>query len=329
MVNFQNKENVLRRLYSEEALIQNLIYLDVNKLYSMSSQIFEGVTEYIINKKHHGVEESETQKGPVTSGKVLGDIIRNNETVSEGRVLNDYSFSLFQKKLLDQGKVKILNQSDVNINLHDLKLNSFVAITSTVTFNDMRSIKNTIGNFNRIGRALAYVTTRDELTQLVNALGELGKGADDIAAKKIIDARIKILSNPDALQKDSGLYQDPTFVSELGAILDYGFQEQLEVQLDCDGKIFSANLKREYLRENEELIIRKYARKTEVEFVLFGVVTQLNSVVRDAKPIPDDPKIKEALMGMIDLMAGLESTFTGRLANEVIIDPIALYTELK
>lgn len=31
-------------------MIKNFIYLDEEKLYSLSSQIFEGVTEYVLNR---------------------------------------------------------------------------------------------------------------------------------------------------------------------------------------------------------------------------------------------------------------------------------------
>ncbi len=124
------------------------------------------------------------------------------------------------------------------------------------------------------------------------------------------------------------MYYDPTFLADLAATLEYGYQDQFEVQMNCGEKVFSANLKREYLREKEDLLIRKYARQTEVKFVLFGVITQINSIQLEAPVVGDNPKIKEALMGMVRLLSNLESTFVGRLENEIVIDPIALYSEL-
>lgn len=38
--------------------------------------------------------------------------------------------------------------------------------------------------------------------------------------------------------------------------------------------------------------------------------------------------IKGALMNLISSLIGVESTFTGRLENEIIVDPIAIYVEL-
>jgi hypothetical protein len=115
-------------------------------------------------------------------------------------------------------------------------------------------------------------------------------------------------------------------------VLNYGFQDQLEIQMELDESIFSANLNRSFLREPEELIVRKYSRKTEVEFTLFGIITQHQrdefEEQDDLEKNEDYENIKEALMNLVSSLSDVENTFTGRLSNEIIIDPIALYTEL-
>ena len=93
-------------------MIKNFIYLDIDKLYSMSSQIFEGITEYIVGESASEVERSEAQKGPVGSGRVMGDILRHNDKKSEKRFLHDYSYSLFEEKLLKDGKILDLTDKE-------------------------------------------------------------------------------------------------------------------------------------------------------------------------------------------------------------------------
>jgi len=93
--------------------------------------------------------------------------------------------------------------------------------------------------------------------------------------------------------------------------------------------IVSANLKRECLREDEELIIKKYSRQTECSLVMFGIITQYKrDKLDDIKELNNHSSLKEALMNMVANLTNVEETFIGRLSNEVIIDPIALYTEL-
>ena len=68
-------------------------------MYSLSSQIFEGITEYVLSESRETSEESESQKGPVGSGRVVGDILRSSQRVSERKYLHDYSYTLFEKHL--------------------------------------------------------------------------------------------------------------------------------------------------------------------------------------------------------------------------------------
>lgn len=137
---------------------------------------------------------------------------------------------------------------------------------------------------------------------------------------------IKIIEQ---LAKEQGLQQDQAFLDNLALILDYGFQDQLDIQMQLIDFMVSANLKRDCLRENEELIIKKYSRRTECSFVMFGIVTQYKrDKLEDIKETDSTLSIKEALMNMVAHLTNIEEGFIGRLSNEVIIDPIALYTEL-
>lgn len=76
----------------EDMIAKNLIYLDEEKMYSISSQIFEGITEYILNEEREVVDKSETQKGPIHSGKVLADVLKKENSSTQtfsGRLLNE------------------------------------------------------------------------------------------------------------------------------------------------------------------------------------------------------------------------------------------------
>ena len=146
--------------------------------------------------------------------------------------------------------------------------------------------------------------------------------------------RLKSLNNVENLAQSGGLRHDPTFMKKLGYLLQYGFQDQFEVRMNTGLYTFSANLKREYLREHEHLLIRKYSRLPDQPFVLFGTIAQ-----RPSKPDNDEDgeenseaadfqHLKEALMGMVGALSEVEPTFSGKLANEIIVDPIALYREI-
>lgn len=308
-------------------MIKNFIYLDEEKMYSLSSQLFEGVTEYVLNESLSGKDESEEQKGPVGSGRILGDILRNSERKTEKKFLNDYSFTIFEKKLLEDERVSIVPGTVLTEQFSENK--SFIKITSKATFNDIDSINATLKNFNTIGKALAHVTNFKEIAAVREQLEKAKQSTHDRNGKSKLQAQFKSLTNINKLAAESGLQHDQKFLDDLALLLAYGFQDQLEVQMNNDGKIFSANLNRSFLREPQELVIRKYSRQTEVEFTLFGIVTQYQrEKLEHLEDKEEHGSIKEALMNLVSHLSNLEATFTGRLSNEIIIDPIALYTEI-
>lgn len=309
-------------------MIKNFIYLDEEKMYSLSSQLFEGVTEYVLNESISEKGESEEQKGPVGSGRVLGDILRNSERNTEKKFLNDYSYTIFEKKLLDDGLVFVTPDADqaVEENIGNM---SFIKITSKATFNDINSINETLKNFNKIGKALAHVTNFKEISAVKEQLEKAKQNTKDRNKKSQLQTQFKSLTNINKLAMESGLQQDQGFLNDLALLLSYGFQDQLEVQMNLENRIFSANLNRSFLRESEDLVIRKYSRQTEVAFTLFGIVTQRQrDKLEELEENEDFDSIKEALMNLVSHLSNLESTFTGRLSNEIIVDPIALYTEI-
>ena len=198
----------------------------------------------------------------------------------------------------------------------------------------MNMIKNTIKSFNEMGEALAYVTNFDKLSAVRQELDELIDSSSDRNAKARLRQRKKALENLEQVATSAGMRQDPKFLEKLGFLLDYGFQDQFEVRMSPGAYTFSANLKREYLRENEHLLVRKYSRFPEEQFVLFGTIAQSPSTPDggDSGTKSADetaPKhIKEAVMGLVEVQYGIEDSYFGKLENEIIVDPIALYREI-
>lgn len=121
-------------------------------------------------------------------------------------------------------------------------------------------------------------------------------------------------------------------MKHLGFILNYGFQDQFAVQIPIGSYTFSAECKRDDFREDEHLLVRKYSRYAEKEFVLFGSVSQSSNKAVDNQEIENEviefQHLKEAIMFLIEKLTVVESSFVGRVNDEIIIDPIAIYREI-
>ncbi|WP_163561038.1 hypothetical protein [Halomonas sp. NO4] len=312
--------------------LKNFIYLDEYKMSSLSSQLFEGITEYLVSANRSASEESEQQKGEIGSGRIFADALSKDSSTEEKKVLHDYLYSKFENRLLENEKVLIVKGGSECDLLAEIPKYPFIKITSKAIFNDINSIKATLTNFNVLGEAFAYVTNFEKLKEVQSQLEEAKRNTKDRNEKARLQQEYKSITNIKNVAKETGLHQDEKFLEKLNYLLSYGFEDQFEIQMNGSDRICTANLNREYLRENESLLKRKYSRITEKEFVMFGVVSQANNSknidIEGEEEVDEERSIKDALLNLVEHLTNLENQFTGRLSNEIIIDPIAIYTEL-
>lgn len=315
--------------------IRSFLYLDNYKMYSISSQIFEGLTEYIMKNKVTTITDSESQKAPFGSGRILGSIVGSEIGESEKRFLYDYSYNLFEQELIDSNKVLEIDASNILDNAAKISDFSFVKIKGRIVFNDLKIIEETFSEFNSVGEALGYITEKANYDAEVGVIDDQIKGIKDrnqkSKARNLLNSRGKFTE----YLKEKGLQLDANFLKHMSYILNYGYNQQFEVQMPINSangmKLFSAQLNRDFLKDDEKRIIKKYSRATEKEFTLLGIVTQMSdnrqnimqSLITDSAS-----NMKEAIMNIVYTLGNVEDTFTGKLNYEYIIDPIALYLEI-
>ena len=312
-------------------MIRSIIYLDEPKLLSLSSQVLEGLTEYLLTEKTSSKEQQEKQKGPIASGRELADAIRSTETSVERRVLHDHAFSMFERKLTDnQVLLDVPTGNEQAVTISSIDASSFIRVQGPAKFIDAAKLSALLKVFNSLGESITYVTKNEEMKALSKALDDLKAVTKDKVKLAQITKQQKEATDPGLLAQAAGLYQDPKFLEHLRILTTFGFSDQLEIQQKIDGILYTACLKRECLREAEDLVIRKYSRKTEKSLVVLGLVTQTASDgpvdlgASDSKP----ENMKEALINMIDHIAMMEASLSGKSNKEVIIDPIAVYVSL-
>lgn len=322
--------------------IKLFTYLDEYKLYSISSQLFQGLTEYIVHTKGQLHDEEETQKGPIGSGKLIADIFKEEKTTQEKKNLYDYAFNLLEDELVKNNNVLEINESKLDTieNANDF---SFIKITGKAIFNDMKIVSKTIEEFNTFGEALGYLTMQESYKDQVQEFNDQLKDIKDRNQKAKAKHYIKSKSAYRQYLKDSGLILDDEFIKNLKYVLDFGYQGQFEVKIPFDDSknkyLFSTILNRDYLKEEVFELISKYSRKTEKEFTIFGILTQNDRIFPKDEDIEDEEEknyeespessvMKEAVLNIVDKLTNVETTFTGRLSYEYIIDPIAIYREI-
>ena len=195
---------------------------------------------------------------------------------------------------------------------------SFVKIRSKIFFNDIKKVKSVVEKFNELGEAVAYMGYTEEIK---NA----GESKTNRNKKSTVNRNF--IKN---FAKQQGLYVDREFLEKLALILDFGFQDQFKILMDIGSYSFGAECNRKYFRDDEFSLIRKYSRFPSMEFVLVGIITQwIGEPRKYEKENPDSKNINENVIFLTQALSDVESEFSGKLENEIIIDPIAIYNELQ
>lgn len=309
--------------------IKSFIYLDEYKMYSISSQLFEGLTEYILSGEKESITESEQQKGRIGSGRVMGDILIKEKNSLEKRFLHDYAFELLEKELEARDKLYTPCKTDT---IGDIRDKKFIKIKGKIFFNDYKDSTETLLNFNMLGEGIGYVQYFDNTGNVNDTLNDLKENLRNREQKnKVILLKKEIEKKFVEYLKENGLRLDESWLKHMNNIVSYGYKNNLEILLpDFDTNIlFSSVLNRDFLKENIDSLIYKYSRKTEVEFTIIGTITQIGNSRANLDDIHvEGNAFKLANRNILNIIANFEDTFTGRLENECIIDPIAIYREL-
>ncbi|MHA6724160.1 DUF6414 family protein [Sphingomonas sp. RS2018] len=288
-------------------MIRNFIYADSAKIRSISSQIFEGVSEGFISSKTTKSKEFENQSGPIGSGKLLGDIFSQSDSSTEFGFLEDFAYTLLEKRLEENECVDIVNSetSEVSVN------KAFVKITAPLVINDLKHTAKTLADFNFVTEAFWRVTNEP-----MNWTPTVKLVADSDIKKKVAE---------------NGAYFNKKVSDAAAYILNFGYGNLIEANMTSGGYIWSGPIKRQFLRDDEDMIIHKYSRTSQSDFVMLGIVTQKGSIGDNDITIPDVADadgLKNAMRTLSRHLRQFEKTYSAPAKNEIIIDPIAIYSIL-
>lgn len=289
-------------------MIRNFLYLDSDKLRSLSSQLFEGVTDYILHGSTEEEGSNDQQRGPFASGQTLADIFKRSKSSAELRFLEDHAYTLFEKRISESDLMISVDESTKKV---ERKNKSFAKVTGNLQINDTKVTLDIMDKFNQIGYDITRVVHQETL---------LSQSAGKNIVKKDVEK----------LAKSLNLQMDSEFLLSLGRMIEFSSNGLIDFQISQAGKEFSSPIKRVYLRESEDLIIQKYSRYSELDFTIFGIITQSSERKNPPQPtdVIDGENLKAALRNMSSHVRALEDSFSGIGSNEIIIDPIAVYQTL-
>lgn len=304
-------------------MIKNFIYLDEQKLYSFSSQLFEGVTEYFLNQEGLEHTEQETQKGTIASGRAIADAVKEASTSTTKKFLHDYAFNLFEAELINSD---LLIDVDSGSHTHSDICNSnksFIRIRAKGKFVDLKEIQELFKKFNEIGDAIA----RAQLTANYQELEKLKAENKSSAQAKQLQSDIdKVVRQ---IKANSELALPKEVLNSIGTMLEQFGDDIVRFKQNVGDGEYSTCMSPEYFRDSIKSICRKYSRKTAKEFVVLGTISHSHGTPdAEINQVPDGATMLSHMVGLAENLYELEQVFGSKGENEIIIEPIAVYTEL-
>lgn len=297
--------------------IKNIIYLDYEKMYSLSAQLFKGV-----------IFESLIEKGYSFSEKDSIKSFENNNTENDSRKNYvkpyDYHYSMFESKLYELDKITTLSKGAFHekISLTKIKNHPFIKSTGVILITDPVALTKLTKDFNRFNDHLGYITNAGEINALYSTLKELTKNNK----QKIADIRSKIKSLEDELAYIRTC-SNQKYHDSLAEILEFSYGTEIEINQNMGEYIISGFFEREFLKQSVSTILKRYSRKTVTEFTILGIPTQFKT---DEWTIPDVGfnDFRGAIKALNQANYNVEKSFLDVADKELILEPIAMYTEL-
>ncbi len=276
-------------------VLRDFIYIDKERMYSLYSQLFEGVVESLVESVSYSNEEAKKDKK-------LEETIIDASVKVQNVVLFDHIYNTLEAKL--QPQIQII---DSQTSYEDIKPNSIVKITGHVVIEDYEHLSYLMQNFNEIGIALATLTLTSQ--------------APD---KKMISK-----NTIDQYAKENGLAMDKKLCESIVKVIEnlHGNSMEITIELEDDAFDvgFKALLEEQYLRLSTNNIRSLYGYKPCIKWTLVGEVTNISFRNNHRAE-----KNKTAFSKMFESLSEVDNAFSkiNDSTNHIVrVAPIAVYIE--
>ena len=257
--------------------IREYIYLDIERIKSIFSQIEEG----LLIEKNDSKSNKKSVEGEVKSG-FLGDFLLNirgdaeiifSNKNEETKVLHDYMYNYIEKKMIDRKQIIKIPQEYNEKNFRaNITSKSFVLLDCYIKIEDYSSILNIINDMNDLTVAFEIF------------------GLNPFSSNPHINQWEETEQN---LKNNSKLF-DKSYLEALSLFFKQFYNEKIYIKcIPFDEDVLSnfiGLIKKDCLRENMEDIFFKYGISPTVKWQVFGQISSIpaknaknTKVLRDSK----------------------------------------------
>jgi hypothetical protein len=326
----------------KQLIIRDFIYVDVDRLNSLYSQVFEGVAEQIVQSYMDSSAKLDQQKGPMASGSATEAQIAEQSSRTESKILYDHMYNSLEFKL---GK-SILEVSKIPPDdyTETLSKSFMIKVRGTAEIEDYSRAKVFMEKFNSLAEAIAYFTSQAE--EFKNKIDELQKQTKvgTVPERNQLKNYIKKFSDPKLLSKELGLHQDEKLLNHLKQFVEIfhpeGFEITIKPDQRCENIVFRGIVDKKWLRVKPEFLRALYSGLVNMQWTMVGQITflplkgfkleepevNLNTPSTSEK---NSPSLRDPFRNIFQGMRSFDSMFLeSQQRVEILVCPLAIYREV-
>lgn len=289
--------------------IRDFIYLDNDRMYSLYSQIFKGISKNILTESHSGVS-SENSALKKKSSEIATLIGEESFREIESKIMHDNLYTQLEDKL--KNVIKIIDEDYDFSRVNEIEKSFIIKIVGNAFVNDYNRLEEFMAKFNKLGLVIAK--------SVYEAKNEMDKK----------NTTVKRVQETEGLSYNEDGLKDLKFVSE------FFNKGSLEVVISPDVKnsnaLFKGVLQRDSLRIDETSLRLLYGNEPNLKWTMVGQLTYVENINKEnlIEKINSqtESSISDSFLNMIMTSTELERIFTSsKVFNKFHIAPIAIYVE--
>jgi hypothetical protein len=320
---------------------RDFIYLDVDRVYSLSSQVFEGLIDEVRTSLEGRMESSDSQRGRPLSGSEATESVLESQNRTEIRVLHDHLYNELEDHIVvpsppwgeldSSGLIKWFNE------------NPYLKVRGPAEIEDFDWMSRFVEAFNELGERIAYAMLSGDEGDLEKALDQMDSMNDPTRrrrAKQTANRKSDKHSRAKQLAKETGLHQDPHLLKSINFFVEVFGNHALDISIvppDTNALAIRGRLLRQWLRVEPELLRSLYGGYSVTEWTIVGQITHMPGSKPPNGPEiaaddndPASPSLRDPMRAMFESARAFERLFLeSKTRYEIIVQPLAVYREYK
>lgn len=317
------------------------IYVDVSLLYSIYSQVFEGITDRVVEERINQLLTGETQGTVLKQASAESQALEASRR-TESTILHDHMYNRLELRL--DGVLQDANQVNSE-NMTELFVDKpIVKVSGRAEIEDYAKIQMLLEKFNDLAGIIAYAHfSQDPEFQKSRKEIEQKLSEEKIKSeRKRLEVQLENMSDLRWMAVKQGLSQDQVLLNNFNTfakIFNPSGYDVVITPFDVPTIHYRGILNRDWLRSDPQLLSSLYGGQSEAPWTMVGIVTHIPGTFKDLgknnqievkEPTsdPNNPMMLDAFRRIFRQGRFFERMFLESVQEtEIVVAPLAIYRE--